>query len=68
LRGLSLIQHPPPAPKRPEVAYSHRDAGNCLLDLGFGLYRRPHYIVVVGFDDENAVIGMHGIHANSVMG
>jgi hypothetical protein len=41
----------------------------CLLDLGFGLYRRPHYIIAVGFDDENAVIIEHdGIHANSVMG
>jgi ABC-type bacteriocin/lantibiotic exporter with double-glycine peptidase domain len=41
----------------------------CLLDLGFGLYHRPHYITVVGFDDVNAVIiGHDGVRANSVMG
>jgi len=41
----------------------------CLLDLGFGLYRRPHYITVIGFDDVNAVIIEHdGVRANSVMG
>jgi len=40
----------------------------CLLDLGFGIYRRPHYIIAVGFDDENAVIIEHdGLRANSVM-
>ena len=31
----------------------------CLLDLGFGPYRRPHYIVVLGFDDTNAVLIGH---------
>jgi ABC-type bacteriocin/lantibiotic exporter with double-glycine peptidase domain len=41
----------------------------CLLDLGFGLYRRPHYITVIGFDDVNAVIIEHdGVRANSLMG
>ena len=41
----------------------------CLLDLGFGLYHRPHYITVIGFDDVNAMIIEHdGVRANSVMG
>jgi ABC-type bacteriocin/lantibiotic exporter with double-glycine peptidase domain len=41
----------------------------CLLDPGFGIYRRPHYIIAVGFDDENAVLIQHdGLRANSVMG
>ncbi len=40
----------------------------CLLDLGFGLYRRPHYVIAVGFDDRNAVLIEHdGLQANSVM-
>jgi ABC-type bacteriocin/lantibiotic exporter with double-glycine peptidase domain len=41
----------------------------CLLDLGFGPYRRPHYVTVIGFDDANAVIIAHdGLQANSVIG
>ncbi len=40
----------------------------CLLDLGFGLYRRPHYIIAVGFDDQNAVLIEHdGLRENRVM-
>jgi ABC-type bacteriocin/lantibiotic exporter with double-glycine peptidase domain len=41
----------------------------CLLDLGFGPYRQPHYVTVIGFDDVNAVIIAHdGLKANSVIG
>lgn len=41
----------------------------CMLDLGFGLYRQPHYISVIGYDDVNAVvIGHDGLKANSVIG
>ncbi|MGE5172559.1 MAG: C39 family peptidase [Betaproteobacteria bacterium] len=41
----------------------------CLLDLGFGLYRRPHYVTVIGFDDVNGVIIAHdGVTANKVIG
>jgi len=31
----------------------------CLLDLGFGLYQRPHYVTVVGFDDGNGLFIVH---------
>lgn len=31
----------------------------CMLDLGFGLYHRPHYVTMIGFDDVNAVIIGH---------
>jgi ABC-type bacteriocin/lantibiotic exporter with double-glycine peptidase domain len=31
----------------------------CLLDLGFGLYRRPHYVTVIGFDDGNQLVITH---------
>jgi ABC-type bacteriocin/lantibiotic exporter with double-glycine peptidase domain len=31
----------------------------CLLDLGFGLYQQPHYVTVVGFDDQNRLFIMH---------
>lgn len=31
----------------------------CLLDQGFGLYRQPHYVTVIGFDDGNELIIMH---------
>ena len=31
----------------------------CLLDLGLGPYRRPHYVTVTGFDDVNRLIIMH---------
>ena len=30
----------------------------CLLDLGFGLYRQPHYVTVTGFDDGNGLFIM----------
>jgi ABC-type bacteriocin/lantibiotic exporter with double-glycine peptidase domain len=41
----------------------------CLLDAGFGLYRRPHYLIVIGFDDVNALLINHdGRNANSVVG
>ena len=41
----------------------------CMLDLGFGLYHRPHYITMVGFDDVNAVIiGHDGKIPDSVIG
>ena len=41
----------------------------CLLDLGFGPYRQPHYVTVIGFDDVNAVIIAHdGLKANRVIG
>jgi ABC-type bacteriocin/lantibiotic exporter with double-glycine peptidase domain len=31
----------------------------CLLDLGFGPYRAPHYVTVTGFDDGNQLMIMH---------
>jgi ABC-type bacteriocin/lantibiotic exporter with double-glycine peptidase domain len=31
----------------------------CLLDLGFGPYRAPHYVTVIGFDDVNRLVIMH---------
>lgn len=41
----------------------------CLLDLGFSLYRRPHYITVIGFDDVNrAFIAHDGLTENKVIG
>ncbi len=40
----------------------------CLLDLGFGPYRQPHYVTVIGFDDVNAVIIAHdGVKENSLI-
>ena len=37
----------------------------CLLDLGFGQYRQPHYVTVIGFDDGNLLFIMHdGDQAN----
>ncbi len=40
----------------------------CLIDLGFSVYRRPHYVTVVGFDDVDAVIIAHdGQQANRVI-
>jgi ABC-type bacteriocin/lantibiotic exporter with double-glycine peptidase domain len=40
----------------------------CMLDLGFGLYRQPHYVTVVGFDDGNALIIEHdGIKPNRLV-
>lgn len=39
----------------------------CLLDLGFGIYRQPHYVTVTGFDDVNAVIIAHdGVKPDAV--
>ncbi|HXY55387.1 MAG TPA: C39 family peptidase [Nitrospirota bacterium] len=40
----------------------------CMLDLGFGLYRQPHYVTVLGFDDVNALLIVHdGLQANRVI-
>lgn len=40
----------------------------CLLDLGMGPYRQPHYVTVTGFDDINALFVMHdGEAANRTM-
>lgn len=41
----------------------------CLLDLGFSLYRQPHYISVIGFDDVNEVFIVHdGLTPNKLIG
>ncbi len=41
----------------------------CLLDLGFSLYRQPHYVTVIGFDDVNGVLIAHdGIRADAIIG
>ena len=41
----------------------------CLLDLGFSLYRRPHYVTVIGFDDMNKALIVHdGLTENKVIG
>ncbi len=40
----------------------------CMLDTGFGLYRQPHYITVIGFDDGNRLFIFHdGVHPNVTM-
>jgi ABC-type bacteriocin/lantibiotic exporter with double-glycine peptidase domain len=40
----------------------------CLLDLGFSLYRKPHYVTALGFDEEKAVVIVHdGREPNRVM-
>ncbi len=40
----------------------------CLIDLGFSVYRRPHYVTVIGFDDVDAVIIAHdGVQAQRVI-
>jgi ABC-type bacteriocin/lantibiotic exporter with double-glycine peptidase domain len=40
----------------------------CLLDLGIGPYRQPHYVTVTGFDGGNKIIIMHdGATANRTM-
>lgn len=40
----------------------------CLLDLGFGPYRQPHYVTVTGFDDGNGLFIMHdGIAQDTTM-
>lgn len=41
----------------------------CLLDLGFGPVRQPHYVTVTGYDDGNRLIIMHnGLAADRTMG
>jgi len=40
----------------------------CMLDLGFGIYHRPHYITAIGFDDVNGIIIEHdGLRPNSLI-
>jgi len=40
----------------------------CLLDIGIGLYRQPHYITAIGYDDIYSVIIMHdGMRPNRIM-
>jgi ABC-type bacteriocin/lantibiotic exporter with double-glycine peptidase domain len=40
----------------------------CLLDLGFGPYRQPHYVTIIGFDDGNGLFIMHdGITPDKTM-
>ena len=40
----------------------------CLLDLGFGPYRKPHYVTVIGFDDERRLVVFHdGVIENKVV-
>jgi ABC-type bacteriocin/lantibiotic exporter with double-glycine peptidase domain len=31
----------------------------CLLDLGLGVFKQPHYVVLTGFDDGNQLFIMH---------
>ncbi len=41
----------------------------CLLDLGISIYRQPHYVTVIGFDDKDRVVVAHdGVNANTVIG
>jgi len=40
----------------------------CLLDLGIGPYRQPHYVTIVGFDDGSGLFIMHdGATANKTI-
>jgi hypothetical protein len=40
----------------------------CLIDLGFSVYRRPHYVTVIGFDDDDTVVIVHdGLKAQRVI-
>ncbi len=40
----------------------------CLLDLGLGLYRKPHYVTAIGFDDGHKAMIVHdGITPNKVI-
>ena len=40
----------------------------CMLDLGIGLYRKPHYVTVIGFDDGHSLIIEHdGIKPNRLV-
>lgn len=41
----------------------------CLLDLGFSIYQKPHYVTMIGFDDTKKVVIAHdGVNANTVIG
>lgn len=41
----------------------------CLVDRGFGFYRRPHYLTVIGFDDVNKIIIAHdGLAPDKLIG
>ncbi|HSB34234.1 MAG TPA: C39 family peptidase [Nitrospirota bacterium] len=41
----------------------------CLLDLGFGPYRQPHYVTAIGFEDAHAVIIVHdGLKPDRLIG
>ena len=40
-------------------AVRNNDPVICLLDLGFWLYKQPHYVTVIGFDDGNGLFIMH---------
>lgn len=51
-----------------KAAIRGNNPGICLLDLGMGPYRQPHYVTVTGFDDVNALFIMHdGETANRTM-
>ncbi len=40
----------------------------CLLDFGFSVYRQPHYVVVIGFDDAHEVVIVHdGLKENRLI-
>jgi ABC-type bacteriocin/lantibiotic exporter with double-glycine peptidase domain len=40
----------------------------CLLDLGFGPYKQPHYVTVIGFDDGNTIFITHdGVKQDRLM-
>jgi ABC-type bacteriocin/lantibiotic exporter with double-glycine peptidase domain len=40
----------------------------CLIDLGFGPYRQPHYVTIIGFDDGNGLFIMHdGVTSDRTM-
>ena len=40
----------------------------CLLNIGFSVYRQPHYVVVIGFDDVNEVMVVHdGLKENRLI-
>ncbi|MHB8844859.1 MAG: C39 family peptidase [Nitrospirota bacterium] len=46
-------------PKALKEAIRHNNPVICLLDLGVGPYRQPHYVIVTGFDEVNALFIMH---------
>jgi hypothetical protein len=40
----------------------------CLLDLGFSIYRQPHYVTIIGFEAADGFFVMHdGEKANRIM-